>query len=159
MVAGLNSVLVFGGAELTSSGGALFEHLLLGCVGIANLDDVLFTPSLVDGSVVVVPDDFLADLAGLKASEANATTNAASVAQDAAGAHLVRRKDRREFMLVHVLGQVGDVKVGVAFVGKLLQLCIEGLSSKADLVTQVMEATDTVLGILIVVEPNESESD
>ena len=61
-------------------------------------------------------------------------------------------------MFVHRLGQVRDVKVGIVLVGKGLELRVEGLASEADFVTKVVEATDAVLGILIVVVLDEAEA-
>lgn len=77
-------------------------------------------------------------------------------------------------MLIHVFGNVGNVKVRVAVVGKLLQFRVERFlygqraarnnvqvvtySSKADLVTKVMEATNAVLSVLKVVVLDESKA-
>jgi hypothetical protein len=58
-------------------------------------------------------------------SKANTTAAALSVAKDASRADLVRSKEVSKGMLVHGLGQVGDVEVGVLFVGKGLELRVE----------------------------------
>jgi hypothetical protein len=78
-------------------------------------------------------------------------------------------------MLIHVLGDIGHVKVCVTVVRELLQLRIEGFlsgqretrrgtsivtyPSKADLIAKVVEATDAVLGILEVVILDESKAE
>lgn len=54
-------------AELTSGGSLLFEHLLLMCVGVANLNYVLLSAWLGDRSIVELLDDILTDIPGLKA--------------------------------------------------------------------------------------------
>lgn len=63
-----------------------------------------------------------------------------------------------ELVLVHGLRKVGHVEVGVTFVGEGLELRVEGLAGEADLVTQVVEATDTVLGVLVVVVLDEAKA-
>jgi hypothetical protein len=78
-------------------------------------------------------------------------------------------------MLIHVLGNVGHVKVCVAIVGELLQLRIEGFlsgqqearesrrivtyPSKADLVAKVVEAANAVLSVLEVVVFDEPKAE
>lgn len=85
-------------------------------------------------------------------------------------------------MLVHVLRDVGHVEIGVVLVGKLLQLGVERLlffvsiqiqrmehgvtsgqgkthSSEAHFISQVVEPTDAVLGVLKVVVFDEAESE
>jgi len=39
----------------------------------------------------------------------------------------VRRKEVAEVMLVHALREVGDVEVGVLFIGECLEFRVEGL--------------------------------
>jgi hypothetical protein len=72
-------------------------------------------------------------------------------------------------MLIHRLGQIGDVEIGVARVGKCLELRVEGLlclssvryvqetstcvsyPGKADFIPEEVEPADTILCILVVV--------
>lgn len=63
-----------------------------------------------------------------------------------------------QLVLVHGLRKVGHVEVGVSFVGEGLQLRVERLAGEADFVTQVVESTDTVLGVLIVVVLDEAKA-
>jgi hypothetical protein len=80
-------------------------------------------------------------------------------------------------MFVEVLGDVRNIEVRVAFVGELLEFGVErflvtvrtsdinasggGLAypSEADLVTKVVKATDTILGILEIVVLDETEAE
>ena len=55
----------------------------------------------------------------------NTAAVAVLVAKNARRAHLVRRKEVAEVMLVHGLREVGDVEVGVLFVGECLELGVE----------------------------------
>ena len=158
VIAGLDAVFVLSGSELAGSGGALLEHLLFGGIGIANLDGMLFSTGLCDRSIVEVLDDGLANVAALETSETNATTDTSGIAKDAAGANLVGSENCRQLVLIHFLGQVRHIEVRVRLVGELLQLRIEGLPSKADLVAQVMKSADAVLGIFVVVILDESKS-
>jgi hypothetical protein len=79
----------------------------------------------------------------------------------------IKHSEGATYMLVHVLGNVGDIKIGVALVGELLELGVEGFLEKkvsgrygggsdSD-VPEVMEAADAVLGILKVVVLDEPE--
>jgi len=139
---GLSGVLVLGRAELASGLGLLLEGLLLGGVGIADLDLELLGGGL-DGVVVEGSDDFFTSLTVLEATEevsmdhrkdsnddlpckANTASTALSVAKDASGADFVRSKEVSKRVLVHGLGQVGDVEVGVLFVRERLELRVEG---------------------------------
>jgi hypothetical protein len=79
-------------------------------------------------------------------------------------------------MLVEVLGDVRHVEIRVAFIGELLELRVEGFlvtvstdpswcdrivttySCKANFVPQVVEATDTILGIFEVVVLDKAET-
>jgi hypothetical protein len=139
---GLSGVLVLGRAELASGLGLLLEGLLLGGVGVADLDLELLGGGL-DGVVVEGSDDFFTSLTVLEATEevsmdhrkdsnddlpckANTASTALSVAKDASGADFVRSKEVSKRVLVHGLGQVGDVEVGVLFVRERLELRVEG---------------------------------
>jgi hypothetical protein len=51
---------------------------------------------------------------------------AVPVTKNARRAHLVRREEVAEIMLVHGLREVGNVEVGVLFVGERLELRVEG---------------------------------
>jgi hypothetical protein len=121
----------------------LLEHLLLVRVGESDLDEVLLAVGLGHRCVVELPDDLVANIASLEAGEANATGIASLVTKDPARADLVRREDGCEFlrasqwleskckvsvvtyMLVHVLRNVRYIKVGVAFIGELLELGVK----------------------------------
>lgn len=59
--------LKLSGTELTGSSSLLLQHLLLVGVGVTNLDDVLFTTRLGNGSVIELLDDFLTNITGFKA--------------------------------------------------------------------------------------------
>lgn len=63
------SILEFSSAELTSGGGLLLKHLLLVCIGVADLDDVLLTSLAAHRGVVELLDDILADVSCLEADE------------------------------------------------------------------------------------------
>lgn len=80
------------------------------------------------------------------------------VAEDARRADLVWREELGQFVLVHRLGQVGHVEVGVGLVGERLELRVEGLAGEADFVAQVVEAADAVLGVLVVVVLDEAKA-
>ena len=99
------------------------------------------------------------------------------VAKDASRADLVWGKEVAKLMLVHALREVGDVEVSVTFVGECLELRVEGFlmvevvsgklaniiglvtyPGKADFVAKVVEATDTVLGVFVVVVLDETKS-
>jgi hypothetical protein len=142
---GLSGVLILSRAELASGLSLLLEGLLLGGVGVADLDLKLLGCGL-DGVVVEGSDDFLTSLAVLEAAnevsmdhskqqdsnddlpcKANTTSSALSVAKDASRANLVGSKEVSKRMLVHGLRQVGDVEVGVLLVRERLQLRVEGL--------------------------------
>ena len=58
-------------------------------------------------------------------SKANTAAAALSIAKDASRADLVRSKEVSKGVLVHGLRQVGDVEVGVLFVGEGLELRVE----------------------------------
>lgn len=90
--------------------------------------------------------------------ETNTAAMSVLVTQDARGAHLVWCKELGQLVLVHRLGQVGDVKVGVALVGEGLQLRVERFAGEADFVTKVVEAANAVLGVLVVVVLDEAEA-
>jgi hypothetical protein len=51
---------------------------------------------------------------------------AVPVTKNARRAHLVRREEVAEIMLVHGLREVGNVEVGVLFVGERLEFRVEG---------------------------------
>jgi hypothetical protein len=140
---GLSGVLVLSRAELASGLSLLLERLLLGGVGVTDLDLKLLGGGL-DGVVVEGSDDFFTSLTVLEAtkdvsmdhskhqdsnddlpSKANTTAAALSVAKDPSRADLVRSKEISKGVLIHGLRQVGDVKVGVLFVGKGLELGVE----------------------------------
>ena len=140
---GLSGVLILGRAELASGLGLLLERLLLGGVGVADLDLELLGGGL-DGVVVEGSDDFFTSLTVLEAtkevsmdhskqqgnndnlpSKANTAAAALSIAKDASRADLVRSKEVSKGVLVHGLRQVGDVEVGVLFVGEGLELRVE----------------------------------
>lgn len=70
----------------------------------------------------------------------------------------MRSEEVGELMLVHRLGQVGDVEVGVGSVGKCLQLGVERLPSEADFVSKVVEAADAVLGVFVIVVLHKPEA-
>jgi hypothetical protein len=59
--------------------------------------------------------------------ESNTAAMTVYVTKDARRAHLVRREEVAEIMLVHGLREVGNVEVGVLFVGECLELRVEGL--------------------------------
>lgn len=78
-------------------------------------------------------------------------------------------------MLVHGLGKVRNVEIGVTVICDRLKLGVEGLlddcqcdaclidvmpthPSKADLVAEMVEATDAVLGVLVVVVADKSKA-
>ena len=63
-----------------------------------------------------------------------------------------------ELMLVHGLRKIGHVEVCVALVGEGLELRVEGLAGEAHFVAQVVEATNAVLGVLVVVVLDETEA-
>ena len=187
-----NTDLILCSAEDTAGGCLLFQHLLLVGVGEANLDEMLFAARLRHRGVVELLDDIVTDVTGFEAgggqqceirdrgchdlpSKANATTSAGRVSEYPARTHLVRCEDGSEFMLVHVLWDVGHVKIGVALVGELLELGVEGFlkrvrqvaidswtvgtyPSKADFISKIVEATDAVFSILKVVVLDEAES-
>lgn len=52
------------------------------------------------------------------------------VAKNARRAHLVRCKEVAEVVLIHGLWEVGNVEVGVLFIGKCLELRVEGFLMK-----------------------------
>lgn len=58
--------------------------------------------------------------------ESNTTAMAVPVTKDARRAHLVRCEEVAEIVLVHGLREVGNVEVGVLFVGECLELRVEG---------------------------------
>ena len=108
--------------------------------------------------------------------ESDAAAVAVPAAKNARRAHLVRCKEVAEVVLIHGLWEVGDVEVGVLFVGKRLELGVErflGWSvdvnrrqeeeathpGEADFVAKIVEATDAVFGILEVVILDKSEAD
>ena len=62
--------------------------------------------------------------------ESNAAAVAVPVAKNARRAHLMRCKEVAEVVLIHGLWEVGDVEVGVLFVGKRLELRVEGFLAK-----------------------------
>ena len=62
--------------------------------------------------------------------ESNTAAVAVPVAKNARRAHLVRCKEVAEVMLIHGLREVGHVEVGVLFVGKRLELRVEGFLAK-----------------------------
>jgi uncharacterized membrane protein len=100
------------------------------------------------------------------------------VAKNTSRADLVRREEVAKFMLVHALREVGNVEVSVTFVGKCLELRVEGFlmvnvvsgkasdrchglnthSGKADFVAKVVEATNAVLSVLVVVVLDEAKA-
>ena len=92
-------------------------------------------------------------------SEANSTAVARLVAENSRRADLVRCEELGELVLVHRLGEVGDVEVRVVFVGKGLELGVERLAGEADFVAKVVEATDAVLGVLVVVVLDKAETE
>ena len=62
--------------------------------------------------------------------ESDAAAVAVPVAKNARRAHFVRCKEVAEVVLIHGLWEVGDVEVGVLFVGKRLELGVERLLVK-----------------------------
>jgi hypothetical protein len=80
------------------------------------------------------------------------------VTKDAGRANLVGVKKVGQLVLIHRLGEVGNVEVGVALIRKRLQLRVERLAGEADFVTEIVKATDAILRILIVVVLDEAES-
>lgn len=145
-------------------------------VGEADLDLELLS-SVVDGVVVEVLDDFVARITTLEAgmsgqwhslthtlqginipSKSDATTVTVLVAEDARRADLVWSEKVGELVLVHRLGKVGHVEVGVTLIGKCLELRVEGLAGEADFVSEIVEATDAVLGVFVVVVLDEAEA-
>jgi hypothetical protein len=60
-------------------------------------------------------------------SKPNTTTMAVLVSQDSRRAHLMWLEQVLEFVLVHRLRKVGDIEVGVAFIGESLELRVERL--------------------------------
>jgi hypothetical protein len=111
------------------------------CIGEADLDEMILAAGLRYGSVVELLDDLVADVTRLEAidcqlcsgcqqhgdlpSKADTAASPGRVPEDPARADLVGRENGGEFMLVHVLGDVGYVKIGVALVGELLELGVE----------------------------------
>ena len=73
--------------------------------------------------------------------ESDAAAVAVPVAKNARRAHLVRCKEVAEVVLIHGLWEVGDVEVGVLFVGKRLELGVEGFLMKV-----VSDGADGVVG-------------
>ena len=59
--------------------------------------------------------------------ESNTAAMAVPVTENARRAHLVRREEVAEVMLVHGLREVGNVEVGVLFIGECLELRVERL--------------------------------
>jgi hypothetical protein len=59
--------------------------------------------------------------------ESNTAAVTVPVTKDARRAHLVRREEVAEIVLVHGLREVGNIEVGVLFVGERLELRVEGL--------------------------------
>jgi hypothetical protein len=55
---------------------------------------------------------------------------AVPVAKNARRAHFVRCKEVAEVVLIHGLREVGNVEVGVLFIGKRLELRVEGFLMK-----------------------------
>jgi hypothetical protein len=94
-----------------------------------------------DSKLMMFSHDQTGENYGDLPSEAYTTASTRRVAKDPARADLVRCEDGGEFlfivskllpecagvtyMLVHVLGNVGYVKIGVALVGELLELGVE----------------------------------
>jgi hypothetical protein len=111
------------------------------CIGEADLNEMLLAAGFGHGSVIEFLDDLVTNVARLEAidgqrclkrqhngdlpSKADPTASTGRVPEDPARADLVRCEDGGEFMLVHVLGDVGYVKIGVALVGELLELGVE----------------------------------
>jgi hypothetical protein len=62
-----NTDLVLRSTEDTASCGLLLQHLLLVCIGKADLNEVLFAAGLRHRSVVELFDDLVADIARFKA--------------------------------------------------------------------------------------------
>lgn len=63
------AILELSGTELTSSSSLLLKHLLLVCVGVADLHDVFLTTLLRDRCVVECLDDFFADITRLETAD------------------------------------------------------------------------------------------
>ena len=61
-------------------------------------------------------------------------------------------------MLIDVFWKAGDVKIGIAIIGKLLQLSVKRLSSEAGFVAEIVEAANALLCILEVVVSDEAET-
>lgn len=120
----LRGELVLCRPELTSSSSRLLEMLLLLSVGKSDLNRVLLSIR-VETVVAKVLDDVLTNVARLEACKTDATTHAALVAKDASRAHLVWREDGCKLVLVHALGQVRDVEVGVVIIGDCFELRVE----------------------------------
>lgn len=111
-------------------------------------------------------------------SEANTTTIAVLVAQDARRRYLVRCKKLAELVLIHRLREVGDVEVRVALVRKGLELGVERFlldyqytgpdqmgkiatttyPREADFVAQIVKAADAILGVFVVVVLDEAKT-
>lgn len=121
-----DAVLKLGGAERAGGGSLLLEDLLLLRVGVTNLDGVFLSIGNLNGGVIELANDLLADVARLETSEANTATMAGGVTEDLARADLVGCEDVLELRLVDVAGNVRDVEVGVGLIGELLELGVEG---------------------------------
>ena len=59
--------------------------------------------------------------------ESNTAAVAVPVTKNARRAHLVWGKEVAEVVLIHGLREVGNVEVGVLFIGECLELRVEGL--------------------------------
>lgn len=135
--------LVLRGSEDATSCCLLLEHLLLVRVGETDLNEVLLAVGLGHWGIVELLDDLVTDLASLEAGKADAAGISSLITEDPARANLVWREDRCEFlkasqspevkfeasmvtyMLVHVLGNVRHIEVGIAVIGELLELGVE----------------------------------
>lgn len=105
---------IFRSSVLTCRSSLLLQRLLLGCVGEAELDQVLFTVALrKDRSIVELPDNFVTDIASFEPRckdwvsflststvghkevpcKANTTSVTLTVPENAAGADFVRTED------------------------------------------------------------------
>ena len=153
--AAVGTDVVLGSAELTALSGDFLQVLLSWSVGIAYLkEESLIT----DWLAMEFADNLLADIAALEASKSDTTAVTLRVVKNSARDDSVVHEDRSKLSLVHVLWQVGNVKVSRALVTLGLETRVEGLSGKANLVSKLVEATNAQLGVANIEVLGETEA-
>lgn len=153
--AAIGTDVVLGSAELTALSGDFLQVLLSWSIGIANLKEKTL---ITDWLAMEFADNLLADVAALKASKSNTTAVTLRVVKNSARDNSVVHEYRSKLSLVHVLWQVGNVKVGRALVTLGLETRVEGLSGKANLVSKLVKATNAQLGVANIEVLGETEA-